>query len=229
MTKTKTKTTMAAIEAAALAVSEAETKHAAELVALSTAQQNSSAAEVELRRIEQCIAASDPSAGLEDLAKADTAVRFYRVRAQAKAGARREAEAGLRQSRTAHVMARLEAGDYGIDMQGLKAEGEALASRIAAELDAYKATCMAHNAAVAKLWTDLADTDAHNADNGSGNPASPLAYGHEGGKRYNDQWITVDGVTVPVIRDLRIDQVTKRVEWIRGHGEATAAEYSPIV
>lgn len=218
-----------AIELATSRIAEAEAKHAALLAEVSTAEENVGMAEAELRRIEQCIAAGDPSAGLEELTKADTALRFYKVQTQAKAGARREAEASLRLARTAHVMARLEAGDYGIDMDGLRAEGEALASSIAAELDAYKATCEAHNAAVRQLWTDLAGTDAHNTDNGGGNPASPLAYGHEGSKSYNSKWITVDGVTVPVILDLRIDQITKRVEWIRGHGEEVAAEYAVIV
>lgn len=57
-------------------------------------------AEAELQRIERCIAADDPQL-------------------QAKSGAAVRVGGDMRAARTAHVMARLEAGDYGIKMNRL--------------------------------------------------------------------------------------------------------------
>jgi hypothetical protein len=224
MSKTETP---AAVEVAASRITEAEAKHAAVLAEVATAEENVSKAEAELKRIEQCIASDDPSAGLEDLTKADTELRFFKLQARAKATAAVRAGGAVRTAETVRIMARLEAGEYGIDMGGLRAEGEALASKIAGLLIEYREQCEAHNAGRLKLWTDAQESDAVN-DQGTGNPASPLAFGHEDGKRFKPFWIEVESEPVPVIESYRSTAVQKRVEWIVSHGEELAAEHASI-
>lgn len=224
MSKTKNTT---AIEAAEFKITEAEAKHAAVLAEASTAEENVCKAEAELTRIEQCIASDDPSAGLEDLTKADTELRFFKLQARAKAQAAVRAGGTVRTAKTAHIMARQEAGDYGIDMGGLRAEGEALASKIAWLLLEYGERCAAHEAGRFKLWNDAKASDAVN-DQGTGNPASPLAFGHEDGKAFKPFWLEVESEPVPPIGDYRLTAVQKRIEWIVSHGEELAAEHASI-
>jgi hypothetical protein len=221
MSKTKTDTT-------ASRITEAEAKHAAVLAEVAAAEENVSKEEAELKRIEQCIAADDPSAGLEDLTKADTELRFFKLQARAKAIAAVRAGGAVRTAETARIMARLAAGEYGIDMGGLRAEGEALASKIAGLLGEYREQCEAHEAGRRQLWADMKASDAVN-DEGTGNPASPLAFGHEDGKRFKPFWIDVGSEAVPVIEsEHRIAAVHRRVEWIVGHGEELAAQHARI-
>jgi hypothetical protein len=225
-TTTKAKDT-AAVEAAASRIAEAEAKHAAVLAEVATAEENVSKAEAELKRIEQCIASDDPSAGLNDLTKADTELRFFKLQARAKATAAVRAGGAVRTAETVRIMARLETGEYGIDMGGLRAEGEALASKIAGLLIEYREQCKAHEAGRLKLWNDMKASDAAN-DEGTGNPASPLAYGHEDRKRFKPFWLEVNSEPVPVIGDYRLTAIQKRVEWIVNHGEELAAEHASI-
>lgn len=225
MSTTKTPT---AIEVAASQITEAEAKYAAVLAEVTTAEENVRKAEAELKRIEQCIASDDPSAGLTDLTKADTELRFFKLQARAKANAAVKAGGAVRTAETAHIMARLEAGEYGIDMGGLRAEGEALASRIAGLLMAYRERCEAHESGRRQLWADLKTSDAVN-DQGTGNPASPLAWGHEDGKQFKPFWIEIDSEPVPVTdAGHRMAAVQKRVEWIVNHGEELAAQHISI-
>ena len=65
-------------------------------------------------------------------------------------------------------------------------------------------------------------------DEGNGHPASPLAWGHEDGKRFKPFWIEVDSEPVPVIPSYRSTSVQERVKWIVGHGAEAAAEHSAI-
>jgi rRNA maturation endonuclease Nob1 len=90
----------AAIEAAESKITEAEAKHAAALVEASTTEDNVNKAEAELKRIEQCIGTNDPTAGLEDLTKADTEHRFFKLQLQAKTRAAVKAGGAVRTART---------------------------------------------------------------------------------------------------------------------------------
>jgi hypothetical protein len=226
-TKTTTKKSTA-IEAAESEITEAEAKHSALLAEASAAEENVSKAQAELKRIEHCIATDDPSAGLEDLTKADTELRFFKLQLKAKTQAAVRAGGAVRTARAAHIMARLEAGEYGIQMGRLQAEGEALASRIAALLIEYREQCEAHESGRHQLWADVKESDAVN-DDGTGNPASPLAYGHEDGKRHKPFWIEVNGEAVPTISsEYRLGAVQRRAEWIINHGEELAAQHATI-
>jgi hypothetical protein len=125
-------------------------------------------------------------------------------------------------------MARLEAGQYGIAMDRLTAEGEALASKIATMLIEYRDKCEAHTAGRIRLWEDVNESDAVN-DEGTGNPVSPLAWGFEDQKRSKPFWIEVNGEPVPFINaDLRPASVQKRAEWIVKLGEEVAAQHASI-
>lgn len=217
-----------AIELATSRIAEAEAKHAALLAEASTAEENVSKAEAELRRIEQCIASNDPTAGLEDLTKADTELRFFKLQLQAKNRAAELAGGTVRTAKTERILAKFEAGEYGVSMDRLVAEGEALASKLAAMLIEYHDKCDAHEAGRHALWADMKESDAAN-DEGTGNPVSPLAYGHEDGKRHKPFWIEVDGNPVPMINgDYRVKRVQDRAELIEKHGEELAANIVPL-
>jgi hypothetical protein len=223
MTNTKTTKTAAAIKAAEQAVTEAVAKHAALLQEATTAEEKLSNAQAELCRVEQCIANDDPTAGLEDLTKADTELRFFKLQQQAKARAAANAEGAVRTARTALILARFEAGEYQIAMDRLTAEGEALASKIAAMLSEYHAKCNAHEGGRHALLADLKESDAMN-DHGNGNPASPLAWGHEDQKRHKPFWIKINGELVPLVNgEYRVKRIQDRAELIEKYGEELAA------
>lgn len=226
-TKSTTKNA-AAIKAAESKITEAEAKHAAVLAEASAAEENVSKAQAELKRIEQCIADDDPTAGLEDLTKADTELRFFKLQLQAKTRAAVKAGGAVRTAKTERILARFEAGEYGIAMDRLTAEGEALASKIAAMLTEHRDKCEAHEDGRRQLLADMKESDAVN-DEGTGNPASPLAWGHEDQKRSKPFWVEVNGEPVPFINgDLRPALVQKRAEWIVMSGEEVAAQYASI-
>ncbi|KQR06436.1 hypothetical protein ASF74_03440 [Arthrobacter sp. Leaf145] len=222
MTNTKT-----SVATATKAVVEAEAKHAAQLAAVAKAEQDTAAAQAELKRIENSIANDDLSVGLEDLTKADTALRFHKLQAQAKGKAAFKADLAVRTAKTAVVLAKLDAGEYGISMDALRAEAVKLANKHAAELAAHRAKCDTHNEGLRQLLRDLEDTDAIN-DSGTGNPASPLAWGHEDGKAHNPQWVSVREEIVPPVRDWRTERVQKYTEWTHKLGEASAAEHCHV-
>lgn len=216
------------IDAAESKITEAEAKHAAVLDQSSTAEENVIKAQAELKRIEQCIATDDATAGLEDLTKADTELRFFKLQLQAKTRAAVKTGGAVRTARTELILAGLEAGKYGISMDRLTAEGEALASKIAALLIEHRDRCEAHEAGRVRLWEDMKESDAVN-DEGTGNPASPLAYGHEDQKRSKPFWVEVNGEPVPNIHaERRPEAVQKRAEWIVKLGEESAAQYASI-
>lgn len=221
MSTTKTKAT--AVEAAASAITEAEAKHAELLAEAATAQENVSEAEAELRRIETCIATNDPTAGLEDLTKADTQLRFFKLQNQAKTRAAAVAGGAVQIARTALITARIEAGEYNLHMDRLRPEAEALATKIAALLTEHVALCEAHNEGRRRLLADAKESDAVN-DQGTGNPESSLAWGHEDKKRHKPVWIEVDGELVPeVYGPGRWEAIQRRAEWIMKFGEEAAA------
>lgn len=222
MTSTKT-TKPTAVEAAAIAVTEAEANHAALLAEATTAKDNVTKAEAELHRIEACIGNDDPTAGLEDLTKADTQLRFHKLQLAAKDRAATVANGAVRTARTALILARFEAGEYQISMDRLTAEGEVLASKIAGMLKEHHAKCDAHEAGRRALLADLKESDAVN-DQGTGNPVSPVAYGFEDGKAYKPFWIEIHGEPVPSVNgDYRVKRVQDRAELIEKHGEELAA------
>lgn len=227
MTSTKTKTSVAT---ATKAVAEAEAKHTAQLAAVAKAEQDTATAQAELKRIENGIANDDLSVGLEDLTKADTALRFHKLQAQAKGKAAFKAELAVRTAKTAVVMAKLDAGQYGISRDALRTEAVALATKHAAELAEHEAKCTAHNNGVRALMDDLLHTDASN-DEGTGNPASPLAWGHEGGqgKAHTPKWVTVNEEPLPLAPDYRIARVLKYTEWVKNDGAAAAEQYCPML
>lgn len=217
-----------AIEAAESKITEAEATHAAILAEASAAEESVSKAEAELKRIEHCIATNDPTAGLEDLTKADTELRFFKLQLQAKNRASTFAGGTVATAKTQRIMASIEAGEYGIDMDRLRPKAEALAATIAALLTEHVALCEAHNEGRRRLMTDAKESDAVN-DEGTGNPASSLAYGHEDQKRHKPMWIEIDGEAVPEIHERgRWEAIQKHVEWILRNGAEAAAEHSPI-
>lgn len=227
MSTTKTKAATA-VEAAAVALAEAEAKHAAILAEASTAEESVGKALTELGRIERCIAVDDPTAGLEDLAKVDTELRYFKLQFQAKNRAATLSGGAVATAKSQRIMAGIEADEYAIHMDKLRPEAEALASKIAALLVEHVASCEAHNAGRSELLSDVQDSDAVN-QHGTGNPDSPLSWGFEDGKRHKPLWIEVEGEPVPEIYGPgRWKAIQKRVTWIIESGEATAAEYSPI-
>jgi hypothetical protein len=73
------------------------------------------------------------------------------------------------------------------------------------------------------MLADLKESDAVN-DRGTGNPASPLAYGHEEGKAYKPFWIEINGEPVPSVNgEYRVKRLQDRAELIEKHGEELAA------
>ncbi|MBT2594560.1 hypothetical protein [Arthrobacter sp. ISL-72] len=222
-TKNTAKNT-AAIKAAEQAITEAEAKHAALLAESTAAEENVTKAQAELHRIEQCIANDDPKAGLEELTKTDTELRFHKLQAKAKARAARFAGGAVATARTALILARLEAGEYGIAADKLTAEAEALASKIAGLLQDYAAKCDAHNAGRLRLLADAKESDAVN-DQGTGNPASSLAHGHEERNHRKPFWIEVDGelVASDIGTEYRLGRVQERAKLIVEHHEKLAA------
>lgn len=220
MSKTKNTT---AIEAAESKITEAEAKHSAILAEASTAEENVDEAQAELKRIEQCIATNDPTAGLEELTKADSELRFFKLQLQAKNRAAFLAGGAVRTAKTARIMAKLDAGDYGISMDRMTTEGEALASKIAALLIEHRDKCDAHEAGRRALLADVKDSDAVN-DQGTGNAESPLAWGHEDQRVSKPFWIEINGEPVPVVNgEYRVKRVQERAEVIAKHGEENGA------
>lgn len=220
MTITKT---AAPTKVAEQAVTEAVAKHTALSAEANSAEDKVSAAQAELRRMEQCIANDDPTAGLEDLTKADTELRYFKLQQQAKARAAVKAEGAVRTARTALILARIETGEYQIAMNRLTAEGEALASMIAGMLSEHRAKCDAHEAGRRALLADIKESDAVN-DYGTGNRASPRAWGHEDQKRHKPFWIKINGELVPLVDGhYRVKRVQDRAEIIEKHGEELAA------
>ncbi|MEV7457985.1 hypothetical protein [Pseudarthrobacter oxydans] len=224
MTTTKTSAKEStAIEAAATAITNAEAKHAALLAEATIAQENVTKAEAEIRRIETCIANDDLTAGLEDLTKVDTQLRYYKLQNQAKTRAAAVAGGAVATARTALIVARVEAGEYSLHMDRLRPEAEALATKIAALLTEHVALCKAHNEGRVRLLADAKDSDAVN-DQGTGNPESSLAWGHEDQKRHKPIWVEVDGKPVSEIYEAgRWEAIQRRAEWIMKFGEETAA------
>ncbi|MFE4197834.1 hypothetical protein ACFRJ9_18415 [Paenarthrobacter sp. NPDC056912] len=216
--------TKPSVATATQALAEAEAKLAAHLSAQAQAEQDARSATAEQQRIEQCIANDDQTVGLDDLTKADTSLRFHNLQATAKGKAAYKAELAVRTAKSAVVMAKLDAGEYGISMDALRADAVALAKKHAKELAAHQAKCDLHNEGVRQLLDDVADTDAV-TDDGTGNPASPLAWGHEDGKATNPRWVTVNEERVPVAPSYRIERVQKYTDWVSGHGEAAAEQY----
>lgn len=229
MSNTKnTTTTTTATAAAEAKIIEAEVKHAAVLAETNTAEENVNKAQAELKRIERCIADDDPSAGLEDLTKADTELRFFKLQLQAKTRAAVRAGGAVRTARTALILARLEAGEYGIAMDRLPPEAEALAAKIAALVTEHVALCEAHSEGRRRLLADAKESDAVN-DQGTGNPASSLAYGHEGQKGHNPIWIEVDGEAVPEVYEKgRWEAILNRAKGTMQLGNESAEEIYPI-
>lgn len=210
------------IQAAESKITEAEAKHAAILAEASAAEESVSKAEAELKRIERCIATNDPTAGLEDLTKADTELRFFKLQLQAKNRAAAFAGGAVATAKTERITARLDAGEYGISMGRLTAEGEALASKIAAMLIEHRGRCEAHEAGRRELLADMKESDAVN-DEGTGNAASPLAWGHEDQKVYKPFWIEVNGEPVPFVNgEYRVKRVQERADVIVKSGEEMA-------
>ncbi|UYY80750.1 hypothetical protein OIT41_15745 [Arthrobacter sp. YA7-1] len=223
MTSPTTKTS-ANVASAVKGVSDAEAKHAAAIAELPAIEERVRKADAELKRIEQCIADDEPTAGLDDLTKADAELRFFKLQHQAKSRAATVAGGAVQAARTALVRARLEAGEYGIHMDRLRPEAEALASKIAALLTEHVALCAAHNEGRLRLLADAKESDAAN-DQGTGNPASSLAWGHEDQKRYKPVWIEVDGEPVPEVHGRgRWEAIQRRAEWIVLFGEEVAAK-----
>lgn len=228
-TKTTTKAKdAAAVEAAASAITAAEAKHAVLLAEATTAKENVTKAEAELKRIETCIATNDPTAGLEDLTKADTELRFYKLQNQAKTRAAAFAGGAVATARTALILARIEAGEYSLHMDRLRPEAEALAEKIAALLTEHVALCEAHNEGRRRLLEDAKESDAIN-DQGTGNPESSLAWGHEDQKRHKPVWVEVNHEPVPEVSELvRWEAILKRAQGTMHLGKESAAEIYPI-
>lgn len=228
MTSTTTTKTSTAVAAAVEGVSEAEAKHAAAVAELPAIAERVRKADAELKRIEQCIADDDPSAGLEDLTKADTELRFHKLTEQAKKKALVKSSAKVRLARTAAILARMEAGEYDIQMNRLRPEAEALATKIAALVAEHVRQCEANNVGRVQLLEDAKESDATNQQ-GTGNAESRLSWGHEDGKKHKPVWIEVNGEQVPVIHlGGRQEAILGRAEWIVKFGEESAAEYKSI-
>lgn len=208
-------------------VSGAETKLNDAMAELTTAGCGIRDAAAEISRIEQAIEAGDASISIDDLTKANSELKFYSLTQRAKARAAEAAQDSVREAKTAVVMAKLDAGDYDISKDALRTEAVELAKKHAAELAEHRAKCDAHNKGVRQLLSDLADTDAFN-DSGTGNPASPLAWGHEDGRAHNPRWVSVREEVIPLAPDYRVGRVQKYTEWVQGHGDAAAEQYCPM-
>ncbi|MFE4077976.1 hypothetical protein [Paenarthrobacter sp. YIM B13468] len=209
-TTNNVKTTSANLKAA-------ETKLAETMTALTTAGMGVVNAANEIRRIQSAIEAGDDSIQLDDLTKANAELNFYQLKQQAKARAVEAAQQAEREAKSAHVVARVESGEYGLSADALRTEGEALAQQIATMLADHKAKCEAHNAARARLMADVKEITK-----GGETEGAALAWGKE---FMMPDWVSVNGERVRYVYDSRVETVAKRATQTVALGEEFAAEH----